>query len=304
MIDLDPLDWSGFKNLLENYSFTVITESRVFSGWHERISRCTYRSNAYLVEYISGNETWLAYFIDATIDRVLYFQREHIDRETLVNVSKGAVIKLFLQLKSRYCLHASGIRIKDQVILFMGAKGAGKSTTAAYFNASGYPVWCDDYCILEQPDGVFLGHTGETHLKLKSDSINALSISSSELSPMYLPFGEAETGAAEIVNFKTYYRSSNNEPQTKSLLPVKAIFLLQERGKGLSTSVEPADKLFAMKTIMNEIMLREIVSKDYLSLYFGKTKKLVDSVPIYKAQAADQISDIKLLFDAILEEVR
>src|SRR6202012_2899502 len=56
----------------------------------------------------------------------------------------GRVIAVVLRQRGWLPLHASGVVIDDECVLFLGATGAGKSTTAAAFYRAGHLVATDD----------------------------------------------------------------------------------------------------------------------------------------------------------------
>ena len=56
----------------------------------------------------------------------------------------GPVLGLLLRFRGITCLHASAVAIGGSVIAFVGAEGAGKSTTAAAFARAGYAAVSDD----------------------------------------------------------------------------------------------------------------------------------------------------------------
>jgi len=303
VIRLKKLSVRAFSGLYDRSSFLAVNESSPFLGWHERISRCSGVPDTYLVEYVFDHKkTWLSFLVTGTGDTVCYAHPGSIPRETLDNISRGTVLKLWLQLHKKYCLHASGIQTGGSAILFLGPKGAGKSTTAAYFNANGYPVWCDDYCTLEQSRDTFYALPGETWLKVKKETITGLSITSGHTAPLYLPVPAIEARTAPVSDFKTLYRSAAPQGERQPL-PLKAVFLLQERGKDAPGTVIPARKTEALKAIMDEIMLRPVVSKEYIAFYFVQTKQLLDRVQVYKARAADDLAQIHVFFESILTHV-
>jgi hypothetical protein len=56
----------------------------------------------------------------------------------------GRMMAYLLRQRGRLPLHASGIELDGQAVLFLGARGSGKSTTAAAFHARGHQVVTDD----------------------------------------------------------------------------------------------------------------------------------------------------------------
>lgn len=66
---------------------------------------------------------------------------QKLDREIIL----GPVIVLALALRSVWCLHASAAMYKENVIVFLGESGQGKSTLAAYLSQSaGWRLVADD----------------------------------------------------------------------------------------------------------------------------------------------------------------
>jgi hypothetical protein len=83
-------------------------------------------------------------------------------------------------------LHASVVVINGGAIAFSGDPGAGKSTLAAWLNSQGYPLLCDDVCVIrfaddEQP----VAYPAFPRLKLWTDALSALDIDHSGLQRDY-----------------------------------------------------------------------------------------------------------------------
>jgi hypothetical protein len=64
----------------------------------------------------------------------------------------GSVMATVLQRRGLLTMHASGIDIGGRGAIFMGNKGAGKSTTAAAFVRAGHRLLTDDILPFEQAD--------------------------------------------------------------------------------------------------------------------------------------------------------
>lgn len=84
-------------------------------------------------------------------------------------------------------LHASVVVINGNAVAFTGESGAGKSTMAAWMNAQGYPLLCDDVCVIrfDDDDGA-LAYPGSPRLKLWKDALNAFEIDASKLQQDYM----------------------------------------------------------------------------------------------------------------------
>ncbi len=86
----------------------------------------------------------------------------------------GPVLGLLLRFRGITCLHASAVAIDGSVIAFVGAEGAGKSTTAAAFARAGYAAVSDDIVALVERDGDFFVSPSYPHLCLWPESVEML----------------------------------------------------------------------------------------------------------------------------------
>jgi hypothetical protein len=73
----------------------------------------------------------------------------------------GTVLGALLARRGFFTLHSSAINVNGKAILFCGKSGAGKSTTAAYFEMQGHPLISDDICpIYQDAQGKVFTHSG------------------------------------------------------------------------------------------------------------------------------------------------
>ena len=83
-------------------------------------------------------------------------------------------------------LHASVVVMNGKAVAFTGDSGAGKSTIAAWMNAQGYPLLCDDVCVVRfDGDHAPMVYPGFPRLKLWSDALSAFDIDPGELQRDY-----------------------------------------------------------------------------------------------------------------------
>ena len=83
----------------------------------------------------------------------------------------GSALGILCHQRGLLPLHANAIVVGDGACAFAGPSGAGKSTLAAYFVRAGYPVLCDDVCVvnLDRPETP-VAWPGLPRLKLWGDA--------------------------------------------------------------------------------------------------------------------------------------
>jgi hypothetical protein len=96
----------------------------------------------------------------------------------------GPVLGLLLRFRGVTCLHASAVAFDDSTIAFVGAEGAGKSTTAAAFARSGCAVVSDDVVALAERGEEFWVSPAYPHICLWPNSVELLYGSADALPPL------------------------------------------------------------------------------------------------------------------------
>src|SRR5690606_16057916 len=86
----------------------------------------------------------------------------------------GSALGILCHQRGLMPLHANAAVAGGGAFAFAGHSGAGKSTLAAHFSRAGYPVLCDDVCVISlAPDGTPLAWPGLPRLKLWGDAVQA-----------------------------------------------------------------------------------------------------------------------------------
>jgi hypothetical protein len=129
----------------------------------------------------------------------------------------GPVLGLLLRFRGVTCLHASAVAIENSAIAFVGAEGAGKSTTAAAIARAGYAVVSDDVVALVERGGDFWVSPAYPHVCLWPESVEML-YGSADALPPFVPNWDKrrlsfENGGVRFEN---------------GALPLRAIYLLDE----------------------------------------------------------------------------
>ena len=95
-------------------------------------------------------------------------------RDVRLFLLNSAFNALFHQ-RGLFPLHASGIRVKDQCILFSGDSGHGKSTLANAFVRRGYDLHTDDIAVAEiGEDGGAVIHPAYPQMKLWEETLQKI----------------------------------------------------------------------------------------------------------------------------------
>lgn len=143
----------------------------------------------------------------------------------------GPVLGAFLHQRGTPLLHGSAVAVNGRALIFLGAKGAGKSTLAAAFAANGCNVLNDDIIPLV---------ANSTHVSLKPG------FPSLKLSPtareQLLPEARTIWGTEEANSPSKVMISLENG--IANPLPISAIFILDGRDEApRSEPVTPSDGL-------------------------------------------------------------
>lgn len=86
----------------------------------------------------------------------------------------GGVFAAVWHQRDLFPLHASAVLTPQGAVAFVGESGAGKSTMALHLNEMGYPLLCDDVCVISRgPHGEALAWPGVNKLKLWLSSLRA-----------------------------------------------------------------------------------------------------------------------------------
>jgi hypothetical protein len=237
--------------------------------------------------YEDGTEFWL--------DR----KREHVwatwpDTSSLENTTSyllGPVLGLVLRLRGVTCLHASAVALEDRSVAFVGAPGAGKSTTAAAFGRQGHGILSDDIVALTENEGAFLVMTGCPYLRLWPESVKMFH-ESPEALPRIIPDGEKRRLAL----------GNGGVPLERRALRLSAIYFLGDRRSDLAPYVETFRAQAALLSLVANTYGNKILDRDLRAKEFGVLSRLVETVPIRRIFPHSDLSRIGDLCRVILED--
>ena len=172
----------------------------------------------------------------------------------------GPVLALALHRRGLLVLHASAIAVDGRGVIFMGDKGAGKSTTAGAMIRAGHLLLTDDVVALDLSDpGRPMILPGFPQLKLAADAAGAISLEQAEVRPRAHP---------QIDKARHRLRAGfSAEP-----VPASRIYVLERGGRA------------AISPLADAAALPSIIKFSYITR-FGR-QALGDFAPGHLAQCA------------------
>jgi len=158
------------------------------------------------------------------------------DKELRLFLLGSALGAIYFQ-RGFFPLHASVVVINGNAVAFAGDSCAGKSTMAAWMNAQGYPLICDDVCVIRFDDHHRpLAYPGFPRLKLWSDTLKEFDIDASKLQRDHFRTdkyhlsvsGRFGTDPVPLRHINVLqFSDSHPEPRIEDIQPAQAVHLLR-----------------------------------------------------------------------------
>jgi hypothetical protein len=203
----------------------------------------------------------------------------------------GPVFGLLLRLRGVTCLHASAVSIENRSVVFVGAEGAGKSTTAAAFATRGFGVISDDVvALVESPEG-FRVMPAYPHLCLWQDSVEMV-CGSAEALPRFSTGWEKRRLALGEQGTRFENRS----------LPLGAVYLLGNRRPDQASFVERVRPQAGLLSLVAGTFANKILDREMRAREFAVLGRLVTTVPIRRIHPHNDGSRLKELCAVICED--
>lgn len=167
--------------------------------------------------------------------RLVVFERaDSACDENIALFLLGTVLGILLQQQGIFLLHASAVVRDAGAILIAGDSGAGKSTLTAAMVREGYRLIADDTCMLTLESGRAIVHPGHPHIRLWSDSLDLLGISTNtlarvhtELDKFHWQVGDSFAVEPQPVDaFFELIAGQDSEPVTTRLVGIEKILAL------------------------------------------------------------------------------
>lgn len=280
--------------LTQKLSLSSQDEREQYSnGWHKRQKA----DGVYYCLSLYGAKAMLNVKI-APNGKQIWISWSEIPLAEVTAILIGCVIGTALRLQGKLCLHSSVINVDNHAIAIIGAKGAGKSTTAAALAKQGYPILADDIAVLSDCGDSFLVQPGYPRLRLWKSAVNALYGDEKGLSRV---FQQTDKHFVELDRDKESGWHFHSQP-----LPLAAIYVLGERKRSLPLQsldvITPQVGLMHLFTHRYPQHLK--LEQDEQAREFSILGRLAMTVPMRDLHRGDNLAELDKVCDVILEDVK
>jgi hypothetical protein len=194
--------------------------------------------------------------------------------EDIVAILLGPILGCVVSLRGIICLHGSGVSAGARGLAILGPRRRGKSTLAALLSKQGYAVLSDDIVALSERDEMFWAEPGYSRLRLRPESVEALSREIEEL-PKVLSF-----------TIKRYLDLQPNPAATQlrfEQVPtaLSAIYILGRRNPTRSTtSIQLSSRADALMALVGNSYVDQVLTPALRARRFESLTRLVEKVPV------------------------
>jgi hypothetical protein len=202
----------------------------------------------------------------------------------------GIVMGVLLHQRGYYTFHASAAVVAGGAVAFMGARGYGKSTLTAAFQARGHDILTDDILALRAVEGRLWVWPAFPRLKLMPDST------------LYLGEEPVVQGELHPALRKHSLYVHDSIAQTPCLL--KRIYLLD---KGEKVSVEPLETARAIREILPHWYMVQFgldaLRAQHPAAFLEQSATLARTASLRRLVRSDSLDDLPELIERILEDL-
>jgi hypothetical protein len=204
----------------------------------------------------------------------------------------GAVFAVLLHQRGFLVLHASAVAVDGKAIAFLGAKGSGKSTTAATFYARGHELLADDVVALDL-SGMLppIALSGFPQFKLWPEAAASLLGDDPEVLPPLC--SGYEKRSRRVVD-----RFSENP------LPLRGVYAISEGPDLQIKRLAPQHAILAL--IGNSYVARfgkQLLNGTGASSHLHQCTSLVNTIPVYSLERPNSLPSLPAVAQLVEEQL-
>jgi hypothetical protein len=214
--------------------------------------------------------------------RIAFDSAPDVEERLVRQCILGPGLGVLMHQRQTIVLHASAVSVGDQAIIFIGAKLAGKSTTAAILVSRGHDLITDDVAVIDisavaRPRI----RRGPSELRLRQDV--ATSLPQKDGSWRTSPGGRTLWEPGKAVD--------------KDCFPVAAICIL---GTGPTMGIESSSPRRSLVALLENLYAPRFAGPSCIEpTHFRSLASIASSVPTYVLTRTEDLRDLDRIADAI-----
>ncbi len=211
---------------------------------------------------------------------------ETVQKKVVRRLFENEMMALLLHQRGLLVLHGSAVVIDGNAVVFLGPRGAGKSTTAAAFHQQGYSMLEDDVVGIRFDGDTPTVLPGVPQLRLKPDAVDALNVDGTTRYPDDGGSGKRYQQLADVP-----------DPA-----PLAGCYILQE------------GESFALETLAGSEPLFQLVASTYVrgllsdteatATHFKQCSRVFETTPFQRLQRPDDHSKLPTLIEMVADDLR
>lgn len=195
-------------------------------------------------------------------NEVLIDPQDGVDSKDFSPFITGAILAILLNQRGSLVLHSSAVVINGEAVAFLGDKGAGKSTMAAYLQKRGHQFITDDLVPITFTDGKVQVAPGYPRIKLWADSVTSIGLNWESMPKIHKFIDKRsyqcfDSFSAKPVKLRQIYILDENPIiEIKEIKPAKAFIELTKHtylGKYLQITGQTAENFQHCKAVISTI---------------------------------------------------
>jgi hypothetical protein len=215
----------------------------------------------------------------------------------------GPALNFLLHQRGYLILHASTVAVDGAAVAFVGASGAGKSTTAAAFVAAGHRALGDDVAAVRLTDHGPVVRPGFASLKLDAGAADRLAgglVPVTDGGPDDEATAVVDGGDAPAAG-ERFYRADDGAPPDARELPLAAVYRVVDGDEVSLTPFPPA--VAAVELARNTYTVGTQGRRDEASLAIDRSAAVAAAVPVATLARPREFAALPAVVDAVADAV-
>ncbi|RQH01486.1 hypothetical protein EA472_07255 [Natrarchaeobius oligotrophus] len=198
---------------------------------------------------------------------------------------QNEMMGVLLHQRGQLVLHASAVAVDGRAAVFLGPRGAGKSTTAAAFDAAGHTILEDDVVGIRVDESHPAVLPGVPQLRLMPDAVEALDV-------------EGTTGPASDADSEKRYKQFD---AARRPAPLAACYLLEEDDSLAIDRLDPHERVSQL--VSRTYTGGMLAETDATAVNFRQCTTIAKTCPFRRLRRPRDHRSLPALVEAVVDDL-